>query len=92
MSIDKDKTLLVNLGSSGELCAKGYRIALDGKEENLMLFTPQKNKLSQMRFEGQQANGPRTTHISELGAVCMPTGRNSTAESCDTAPAATRWV
>lgn len=37
-----------------------------------MLFIPSENKLSQMKFEGQQANGPWTTHISELGAVYMP--------------------
>jgi len=37
-----------------------------------MMFTPSKNKLSQMRFEGQQPNSPWATHISELGAVYMP--------------------
>lgn len=37
-----------------------------------MLFAAPKNKLSQMRFEGQQTNSPWTTHVSDSGAVDMP--------------------
>lgn len=55
----------------------------------MLLFTLPKNKCSQMRFEGLQANSPWTTHISELGAVYMPVEAgnrimNGTAESCHT--------